>query len=310
MSAADEGGAGAARQRLELWTWAALATGLATAALFLYLGLRPGGRGPILAYHQGRTAIFLLAALLLVAGIVLGLRRRPLLQRGRLAGFLSLGAALLFSAYPLPYPSSHEGRPSSVAFRLPFEGEWVCRWGGSRGSTNPLVLLPDRRFGYHFVRADAEGRSGGREASLCRGETVLAPADGTVAALRDSLSDLDAGSGPGSVYGNYVVLRVAEGQFLVLAGLEQGSLTVEFGQEVAAGDPLGRVGFSARSPITPEPHLALHLQDSVEPGRGEGIPLLFRGYTSSGRPVDKGTPRGGLSGGRNVGERIQARPAR
>ncbi len=296
--------------RREAWVRLSYALAAATGLLFLYLGLRPGGRGPILAFTWGRLVTFAGSALLLLFGLGWSLLRRPVLQRGRLGALLCLAAAVWFSAYPLAYPSSHEGHPSSVSLRLPFDGEWTVRWGGAKGPENTLVLEPDRRFGYVFVITDAEGRSQVGERSLCRGADVLAPASGVVALVHDGEPDAPFGGIPRGAepFGNHVVLEVLPEEFLFLIGLEQGSIEVRAGERVQAGARIGRVGFSARSQLTPEAHLGLHLADRPEPRRGEGIPCAFRGYQSSGRGLEAGVPLGGLRDGRHVGERVQHAP--
>jgi hypothetical protein len=307
--------------RRERWVLAAYAIGAATAALFLYLGLRPGGMGPIRAFQVGRSLLFLIGAGGLMVGIGMSVLRRPVLQRGRLGAFGCLAATVWFCAYPLAYPSSHEGHPSAVRFRLPFDVPpadpagarglaWTVRWGGMKGPESALVLQPDRRFGFDFVIADAEGRSGDGEAWYCLGATVLAPAAGEVVALHDGEPDAAPNAYPAGEepLGNYVVLRVAENEYLFLCGLEAGSLAVELGDAPRPGDPIGRVGHSLRSPLTPEPTLALHLQDTPEPRRGEGIPLWFRDYRSGDAPVERGVPLGGYRAGRHVGERVRPLP--
>jgi hypothetical protein len=294
----------------EAWVLLAYLAGGATAALFLYLGVRPGGPGPLWAYTTGRTALFLVAAALLLFGLGWSLLRRPVLQRGRLGAFGALAAAVWVTAYPLAYPSSHEGHPSAVRFRLPFDGAWTVRWGGSRGEENALVLQPDRRFGFDFVVCDADGQSDDGQGSLCRGRAVLAPAAGRVEAVHDGEPDAPFGGFPEGAepYGNHVVLEVAAGEHLFLTGLERGSLRVAAGERIEAGAPIGRVGFSARSAVTPEAHLGLHLQDSPEPRRGECIPLVFRDYRTPAGVVESGVPRGGFRGGRHVGERVEQQP--
>jgi hypothetical protein len=311
--------------RRERWVWAAYAVGAATAALFLYLGLRPGGMGPIRAFQVGRSVLFLIGAGGLVVGIVLSVLRRPVLQRGRLGAFGCLAAAVWFCAYPLAYPSSHEGHPSAVRYRLPFDAPpadpaglaWTVRWGGMKGPESALVLQPDRRFGFDFVITDSAGRSASDldrsaddRAWYCHGATVLAPAAGEVVALHDGEPDAAPNAYPAGAepLGNYVVLRVAENEYLFLCGLEAGSLAVELGDNPRPGDPIGRVGHSLRSPLTPEPALALHLQDTPEPRRGEGIPLWFRDYLSGDVPVERGVPLGGYRAGRHVGERVRPQP--
>jgi murein DD-endopeptidase MepM/ murein hydrolase activator NlpD len=105
--------------------------------------------------------------------------------------------------------------------------------------------------------------------------------------------------------GNRVVLRVGEREFVFLCHLARGSIAVRAGGKVKAGDLLGRVGSSGWSRHTSEPHLAIHLQDTAEDGRGEPIPWHFCAYIADGIPVDKGLPRGGIGpGGTLLGQRI------
>jgi murein DD-endopeptidase MepM/ murein hydrolase activator NlpD len=107
-------------------------------------------------------------------------------------------------------------------------------------------------------------------------------------------------------FGNHVVLRVAPEQYVFLAHLMRGSVRVRPGQRVARGEPLGRVGSSGFSAVTPEPHLALHLQDSPVPRRGEAVPWSFCGYAADGEPRERGLPSGGVTrDGRLVGQRVR-----
>jgi hypothetical protein len=128
--------------------------------------------------------------------------------------------------------------------------------------------------------------------------------------VHDGEPDAPFGELPGGAepYGNHVVLRVAPEEYLFLIGLERGSIEVAVGDAVAPGTPVGRVGHSLRSVVTPEAALGMHLQDTPDPRRGEGIPLWLRDYASGGVPVERGVPRGGLRDGRHVGERIRPAP--
>ena len=287
----------------ERWPFAVFALAAATLAVFVYLGARPGGRGPILAYRYGPPALGILNALALGVALVWSALRPPLVRPRRVAAWTAAGAGLWLCSLPLAYPSSHDGHPSAVRFRLPFDGEWTVRWGGERHATNALVLSPGRRYGFDFVRGDGADPEGSV------GAPVLAPAEGEVVAVEQSLADdLGASSegGPASAWGNHVVLRVAAQEFLVLGGLQQGSVGVVPGERVRAGQELARVGRSALSRVSPAPHLAVHLQDAPEPGRGEAIPMRFFAYESGGHEVEAGIPRGGLADGSMTGERVRA----
>jgi len=253
-----EGAAGASsreEQGFEPWAWLAFLLGLTTIGLLVFLGWKPGGEWPVLAYTWGLLGVGGASAALLLFGVVYSLRRRPVLQRGRVTPLAVLAGSLWFCSLPIAYPSSHESRPSSIRFRLPFEGEARVRWGGEKREQNRLVLDPARRFGTCF-EAGSEPLQ------------VVAPVAGRVLALE---------RGP---RGQRVVLQVSGTEFLVLEGLEPGSLSAEVGQTVAPGQPLGR------APAL----LFVHLQDGPRVGRCEGIPMRFWGYRVDGRRAESGTP--------------------
>ena len=158
---------GANPRGFEPWAWAAFALGLATVGLLLFLGWRPGGAAPVLAYRWGPLVLGGAAAALLFFALLWCALCRPVLQRGRVAPLAVLAASLWFCSFPLAYPSSHEGHPSQVRFVLPFRGEARVRWGGERHETNRLLFDPSRRFGFCFepisdealvVRAPAAAR--------------------------------------------------------------------------------------------------------------------------------------------------------
>ena len=284
---------------------------------YLYLGTRPGGRGPIRVYHEGRALLALGAAFALALGAAWCVWRRPFRQGRRLRGLGSLALAIGLAQWPLPYPTSREQRPSALAFRLPVEGEWRTVHGGEGREANLYsVLTHDRRYALVLVR-EANGSTRRAEASaatfrpqdfLAWGSSVLAPAAGRVVAVRDGLADADspAGRPADPPFGNRVVIEVAPGEFLFLCNLAPGSVTVRTGDEVAAGQVIGRVGFSGRPGLTREPHVALHLATRPEDGWGEAIPWHFADYEADGRRIERGMPRGGLRAGRPVGERVRA----
>lgn len=244
------------REAFEPWAFAAFAVAAATGGLFLYLGLRPGGAGPVLAYRLGLLFLGWIAAVGMLLALVWSLRRRPVLQRRRVWPLTALGASLWLCSLPIAYPSSHEGRFSATRFRLPFEGEARVRFGGDDARDNPLVFDPARCFGFGF-----EASGGGVL-------PVVAPAAGELVARA-----------PGRA-GEILVLATGPGEWCLLEGLEAAALRVQLGQRVEAGAPLGE----ARG------ILYLHLQDAPEPGRGEGIPLRVFGYRVHGRAAEAGLP--------------------
>ena len=294
----------------ELWVRLAWAPLIALIAALIYLGSRPGGTGPIFVYMSGRLLIGLASFVLLVWGLIVGVRRRPLLQGRRLRAYVIVVSVLVASNYPFPYPSSREGRPSRVEFRLPVEGEWVVLWGGEEKEANRLAAFyPGQRWGMHLVREmngtthDGDGTQG--EDHHCYGEPVMAPAGGTVVRVVDGIEDGEPITSSSEPFGNHLVLEVAEGEFLFLTQLLSGSLLPVRGERVKRGQMVGRVGASGFSPVSPMPHLGLHLATSPIPGEGEGIPWVFHDYVSAGVLVEAGFPPGGVSrDGTLVGARL------
>lgn len=271
--------------------WALGAYGLAGlfALLLLYLGMRPGGHGPILAWTYGLQVVPLLAFALVVAGAITAFRRKPVLRPGRKLPFLLLLLLVGAGGLELPYPSSHEGHESGICFRLPFrapkEGEWTVFWGGETREQSLLsAYTASRRYGLDLVVAK-DGATSRAGRFLVVGEDVLAPCDGDVVRA-----------------GRTVVLRVAEGEFLFLGNVDP---AVAIGQRSKKGERVGSVAADGASRFTPEPHLEIHLQDTPEDGTGEPIPWRFCDYAADGRVVEKGLPQGGIGPRRELrGQRI------
>jgi murein DD-endopeptidase MepM/ murein hydrolase activator NlpD len=84
--------------------------------------------------------------------------------------------------------------------------------------------------------------------------------------------------------------------------MQPGSIKVKKGDQVTAGQELGRVGNSGN---TSWPHLHVHLQDTPRLHLGEGIPIYFRNYRSNGNVIERGMPNGGMSWGEVVGEIVE-----
>lgn len=244
------------RTRFESWAWIAFALAAATAGLFLFLGLRPGGSGPVLAYRYGLLLLGWASSVGMLVALLWCLRRRPVLQRGRAWPLSALAASLWFCSLPIAYPSSHEGKFSPTRFRLPFDGVARVRHGGAEARRNHLLFDPARRFGTGFERRDGEALR------------VVAPARAKW-----------IGRAPGRE-GEVIVLSTGENEYCVLDGLELDADARAPGASLEAGEPLGRAPGL----------LFIHLQDRPEPGSGEGIPMRFWDYLADGRAAESGIP--------------------
>lgn len=165
------------------------------------------------------------------------------------------------------------GDPRSVLLQVPFFGEWRVSQGFSGRHTHQ----DEWRHAADFVIMEA-GRSfrgtGERlEDYLCYGATVIAPASGTVIALRDDVPDNPPGRlGDRAMnWGNYIVLALPSAAFVLLGHLRRQSVRVKIGQWISVGQPLAACGNSGRAS---QPHLHLQVQAAASLG-SPTIPFHF-----------------------------------
>ncbi|WP_116073951.1 M23 family metallopeptidase [Asanoa ferruginea] len=177
-------------------------------------------------------------------------------------GHLDLLVAAVIVAAALP--ATLAGRapdipPLSVAHPLgPGHGGYVLQGGASRW-LNHHHVHPQQRWAVDLLPVSGTlWRNSGRA-------PVVAPVSGTVVRAVDGYPDGPAVAPP---YGNHVVIGGATRLFL--CHLAEGSVAVQEGQTVSAGEVVGLVGNSGRST---EPHLHLH---AVGPD-GAAVPLLIEG---------------------------------
>lgn len=180
--------------------------------------------------------------------------------------------------------------------RLPFRGRWYVGAGGRTRELNHHHDDYTNRFAYDFTRTeDARARPEEREVNedfVAWEQPVLAPGDGVVAAVVDSLPDNPLGKiDREHPMGNHVAIDHGNDEFSVLGHLRAGSVPVAVGDRVRAGQPIGRVGNSGN---TTGPHLHYNLQTTPRANRGTGLPAQFQDYCENGRPVGRGEPVRGM----------------
>jgi murein DD-endopeptidase MepM/ murein hydrolase activator NlpD len=299
------------RRPLDAATWTMTREGPPPAATWLYAApvvavlhllvlalvhARPGLTGAVL-WHLAPLALTGATIVALAFGLLQALGRRLVWTPWRAAAYFTLFAMIWMPLAYRTYPSSRDGRPSEVPFRLPLDGPVTVAWGGATREVNYHVRGAAERWAYDLLvtRDGLSFRTDGRDVAdyYAYGLPVRAPADGLVRSASDG--EPDTALGARSLLdgcGNRVVLEVAVDEFLFLCHLMPGSVTVTEGDRVSSGQVVGRVGNSGNST---EPHLHVHLQTT--PGRfGEGIPLYFHEYRTAGGLVARGMPSGGRGG--------------
>ncbi|CAN5548884.1 hypothetical protein BH23ACI1_BH23ACI1_29920 [soil metagenome] len=296
LDASQVGGKSIVRERpgsSATWFYAAPALLLLHLLLLAVIHSRPGRLGSVL-WQFGPLALTGATIVALAIGLVQALRRRLTWTPLRVVAYLVLVAMSYMPLAYRTYPSSRDGLPSQVPFRLPLDGLVTVVWGGSTREVNYHVRGAAERWAYDLlVKEDGSSfRTFGLVVSdyYTYGLPVLAPAGGTVWSVVDGEPDTRLGAR--SLLegcGNRVVLEVAASEFLFICHLKAGSVIVKEGQRVDRGQVVGRVGNSGNST---EPHVHVHLQTTPD-AFGEGIPMYFHDYRDDARFVHRGMPTGG-----------------
>jgi murein DD-endopeptidase MepM/ murein hydrolase activator NlpD len=107
------------------------------------------------------------------------------------------------------------------------------------------------------------------------GESVLAPADGTVVSVSDIHPDEPIGElGQTPPYGNHILLEIGNHRYAILVHLKQGSARVSEGERVQLGQQIAAVGDSGNSLW---PHLHFHVQEGPDfDQQARTVPVVFR----------------------------------
>lgn len=120
------------------------------------------------------------------------------------------------------------------------------------------------------------------------GKEVLAVADGVVVDAHDGIANgkpLTPLEGPDdltarTLYGNFVVLRIAPGVYAHYAHLQAGSVGVRVGQRVRRGTVVARLGQTGSAGA---PHLHFHISNLPTFEHSEGLPFVVEAFTLHGQ---------------------------
>lgn len=181
---------------------------------------------------------------------------------------------------PVRYPYFLSLSKPAATVRLPADVPLQVIWGGDKLKNNYHVISPDQRWAYDFVVEPYFSNSTILDDYGCYGVPIFAPINGVITSARDNEPDEIPGVPSNNATqpkGNYVVIQMESGTYLVIAHMKPGSVAVQVGDAVKEGQVLGACGNSGN---TSEPHIHIHHQ-RIDPevwgvGFGEGLPLYFR----------------------------------
>jgi len=191
--------------------------------------------------------------------------------------------------------------PTATVLTPPLKGNgWVATNGCCDiASADRTTILPVNgglwsplRFSIDLAQLDDTGLFVHDDPAQLRnytgyGTDVLAAAPGQVVAALDTLPDQPAGPPPGSAAnnfesadGNYVVVDLGNGSFVLYGNLQPGSLTVKVGDHVQRREVLGTIGNSGDSAF---PHLEFRLMSGPSPVGSDGLPFVLSGFAYEGQ---------------------------
>jgi murein DD-endopeptidase MepM/ murein hydrolase activator NlpD len=246
-------------------------------------------------FLPGRASLFVAAAAGSGAS-VLALLLQHLLAGSAIAFLpISLGLTVSIGIAALTLASGKGALRRNYFSQMPPEMAWwhAAYWSQRFGEREPLVVVPVPgaaivsqgfngplshaglwRHALDFQRSP-DAAAGDKLVDSIWGAPVFAPAAGIVERTVTNVPDNPAGvSNYSENWGNYVVIRLDQGGWAMLAHLRQGSVAVVPGTRVEIGTPLGEVGNSGRSPIS---HLHLQVQNSPDAG-AQTIPFRLANY--------------------------------
>jgi murein DD-endopeptidase MepM/ murein hydrolase activator NlpD len=195
-------------------------------------------------------------------------------------------------------PSDH------VILRLPFTGTWLARNSPARRVPSHGTDLFATTYAIDFIAVQGrltaptwDWRTLLTTEPAARffafGQPILAPAGGWVvtahngepdhAARRSQPSRVPyaltqaarARGGAGALAGNHVIVELERGGYVVLAHLRDGSLRVDVGDRIVAGQQLATCGNSGNST---QPHVHIQVMDAADPFIAHGLPMAFAHY--------------------------------
>ncbi len=210
-----------------------------------------------------------------VAASVLSLCALVPRERRWLPSDALFAALLLLVGYDLARGLAEPSSAGGLELESPFERAAYVFHGGGSPLFNHHAPIPQQAWALDLLPLTEEGRfENGDKRQLtsyaCFGATLVAPVSGKVARVIKDRPDMPVGQTDLEVLtGNSISIETADQRYVLLAHLQSGSVQVEEGQAVLAGEPIARCGNSGNTSM---PHL--HLQVQNLPGFSNEDPEL------------------------------------
>jgi murein DD-endopeptidase MepM/ murein hydrolase activator NlpD len=165
-------------------------------------------------------------------------------------------------------------------YRLPFNGTWFVAQAGDAPNVNHHMYVKSQYFGIDFARINDmsirtlyTGNGQKLKDYYSFAQPVISPVKGVIVKVQDGEIDNPIGTkNKNKPFGNYVVIKASENEYVYLAHLKLNSIAVEAGQKMEQGDRIGLCGNSGNSDF---PHIHMHVQNESKPFTGIGKNITF-----------------------------------
>ncbi|MFD2530901.1 M23 family metallopeptidase [Gracilimonas halophila] len=171
----------------------------------------------------------------------------------------------------------------SYLIELPTQGAWMAGHAGGSVLTNYHNAIASQKYAIDVVKVNEDGwffQNSGEELTdiYSFGEPIYAPVAGVVTTVVDSLPDHEISFSPSDSLnpaGNHVVIHFDKDRYLFMAHLMAGTIEVQKGDSVLAGDIIGKIGNSGN---TSWPHLHMHIQNkpAIRMADTQAYPFRFK----------------------------------
>lgn len=228
--------------------------------------------------------LLLLAVIFVLSWKLRRARKLPFLHVAFLGGTLLLGAQIARSFHP-PAPEQ------AVVLEAPM----MTGFSTMNGGNNRLQNMHFGRSPSYFLGIYAASETPFRAPGLTDAELALqtlgvpihAPTDGTVIEVVNNLPDMPPGQQDYShLLGNHIILKIAPDRYLHLANLQHGSIRVQVGDRVSAGDPIANAGSSGKA-MQAALYMAIVDRPSIFDPDVVSLPFYFENvvrHDSDGKP--------------------------